>query len=50
MDEWGDDAYPVIFEEDERPLKTSGGSCCGGLFVFVMIGLALVISESILIF
>ena len=50
MDEWGDDAYPVIFEEEKRTLKTSGGSCCGGFFVFFIIGLALVISEGILMF
>lgn len=45
MDEWGDDAYDVIYDGRDReryvrPSKASSG-CCGGLFVFLVIGLVL---------
>jgi len=47
MDEWGDDAYDVIYDERdrERTVRTSNTSsgCCGGLFVFLIIGLVLVV-------
>ncbi len=47
MDEWGDDAYDVIYDERDRertvrPSNASSG-CCGGLFVFLVIGLVLVV-------
>ena len=47
MDEWGDDAYDVIYDERdrERTVRTSNASsgCCGGLIVFLVIGLVLVV-------
>ena len=47
MDEWGDDAYDVIYDERdrERTVRTSNMSsgCCGGLFVFLVIVLVLAI-------
>ena len=47
MDEWGDDAYDVIYDEKdrERLSKSSNASsgCCGGLFVFLVIGLFLAV-------
>lgn len=52
MDEWEDDAYPVIYDEQdrERSLSVSNGSCCGGIFVFALVGLALVMSKGIFMF
>ena len=52
MDEWGDDAYAVIYDEQdrERSIKTSSGSFCGGLFVFIRVGLAMAIAKGISIF
>ena len=47
MDEWGDDAYDVFYDERDRertvrPSNASSG-CCGGLFVFLVIRLVLVV-------
>ncbi len=49
MDEWDDDAYIVIYDEQdmERTTKPSNNTknnyCCGIPFIFLIIGLFLVI-------
>ncbi|MBQ8016782.1 MAG: hypothetical protein IJ258_01620 [Methanobrevibacter sp.] len=50
MDEWDDDAYGVIYDEHDRERsfkssngKPSGNSCCGSIFLIIMIGLVIAI-------
>ena len=48
MDEWNDDAYGVIYDEQDRerttkPSNNYNNACCSIPFVFAIIGLILVI-------
>ena len=48
MDDWNDDAYAVIYDENDRERTTSSNNsannnCCGIPFIFAIIGLILVI-------
>lgn len=49
MDEWDDDAYIVIYDEQDRERTTKPSNntknnyCCGIPFIFLIIGLFLVI-------